>query len=82
MNRHIYHYGNDQCYNLLIIMVLTAFWDPIVPMPKLIISHFYYNILISLCYMDLSCVVRGYMTYSFHYEEELRKKYVLFELIN
>ncbi|ULU08325.1 hypothetical protein L3Y34_019469 [Caenorhabditis briggsae] len=74
MNRYIFHYGNDQFYNPLIIFVLTALCGRMVRMPAFIIGHFYYNIIISFCYIDLSCVVRGYMNYSFHYEEELRTK--------
>ncbi|PIC48732.1 hypothetical protein B9Z55_007602 [Caenorhabditis nigoni] len=75
MHQYIFHYGNDKYYFPLITIVLTAFWAPVVPeFPGLLGGHLYYNMIISFFYIDLSCVVRGYMNNGFLYEEELRTK--------
>ncbi|CAO4367148.1 unnamed protein product [Caenorhabditis nigoni] len=78
LNRYIFHYGKDEFYHRPIMMVLTVFWVPLVREPHLTFlgGHMYYNMIISFFYIDLSCVVRGYMSYSFHYEEELRNRLI------
>ncbi|PIC48729.1 hypothetical protein B9Z55_007601 [Caenorhabditis nigoni] len=78
LNQYIFHYGKDEFYHRPIMIVLTFFWVPMVREPHLtfIGGHMYYNFMIALFYIDLSCVVRGYMSYSFHYEEDQRNRLI------
>ncbi|CAO4367147.1 unnamed protein product [Caenorhabditis nigoni] len=73
ISKYIFFYGRDYWLHLPIIVLLTAFWAPIIRIPILLIVHLYWNVIISVFYIDLSCAVRGYMTYGFDRVEELKK---------